>query len=59
MEVKEANKVFVRIEFPTVRVLKENLWMHHLYAPKGMIKGFEDEDGIECNEDGSYKPKNK
>lgn len=59
MEVKKANKVFVRVEFPTVRVLKENFHYMHLHAPKGMIKGFEDENGVECNEDGSYKPKNK
>lgn len=53
---KKANKVFVRIEFPTVRVLKENMRIWHLHSPKGMIKRFEDEDGVECNEDGTYKP---
>ena len=59
MEVKKANKVFVRIEYPDVKVLKENLNYIHLHAPSGFIKHFEDENGVECNEDGSYKPKNK
>tara|TARA_Y100000401_G_C8155839_1_gene141837 strand:- start:7 stop:204 length:198 start_codon:yes stop_codon:yes gene_type:complete len=50
-----AEKVFVRIKFPSVRVLKENIGLWHLHAPKGRIVGYEDENGIKCNEDGSYK----
>ena len=52
--MKKANKVFVRIEFPTIRILKENVSLWYLHAPKGMIKGFEDENGIECDEEGCY-----
>ena len=55
--MKKAEKVFVRIKFPTVRVLKENIAFWHLHAPtSGSIDGYEDQDGVECNEDGSYKP---
>lgn len=58
MEVKKANKVFARIEYPDKKVLKENLHYIHLHTPIGTIKCFEDENGVECNEDGSYKLKN-
>ena len=50
-----AEKVFVRIKFPSVRVLKENMALWHLHVPKGRIARYEDENGIECNKDGSYK----
>lgn len=56
--MKKANKVFVRIEFPSVRVLKENMGIWHLHAPKGMIKGFEDENGVECDKEGYYTTQN-
>ena len=55
--MKKAEKIFVRVEFKTVRVLKENLWIWHLHAPTGSIAGYEDQDGIECNKDGYYKLK--
>lgn len=51
---RKAKKVFVRIKFPTVRVLKENVGFWHLHAPTGNIAGYEDQDGVECNKDGSY-----
>jgi len=54
--MKKAEKVFVRIKFPSVRVLKENLFIWHLHAPMGSIASYEDQDGVECNKDGSYKP---
>ena len=54
--MKKAEKVFVRIKFPSVRVLKENMRNWHLHVPTGSIDGYEDQDGVECNEDGSYKP---
>ena len=51
-----AEKVFVRITFPSIRVLKENIAFWHLHAPtSGTLDGYEDENGIECNKDGSYK----
>ena len=51
--MKKAEKIFVRIEFPNTRVLKENITMFNLYrAPMGRIVGFEDENGVECTEAG-------
>ena len=57
--MKKAEKVFVRIEFPSTRVLKENLWMFNMnHAPMGNIVGFEDENGVECSKEG-YPLKSK
>jgi|TARA_R110002167_G_scaffold84969_5_gene230731 hypothetical protein len=56
--MKKAKKVFARVEFPKVRVLKENIWLWHLHAPKGNVVGYEDENGIECSEAG-YPIKSK
>jgi|21_taG_2_1085346.scaffolds.fasta_scaffold74106_2 hypothetical protein len=53
--MKKAEKVFVRIKFPSVRVLKENLHLWHLHAPTGELDGYEDQDGVECNKNGYYK----
>lgn len=51
--MKKAEKIFVRIEFPRTKVLKENISMFNLYrAPMGTIVGFEDENGVECTEAG-------
>ena len=54
MKIKKAEKVFVRIEFASVRVLKENMRNWHLHVPTGKITGYEDENGVECNEIGLY-----
>ena len=58
MKAKKANKVFVRVRYSESRILKENFHYIHLHAPMGRIICFEDENGVECNEDGSYKLKN-
>ena len=56
--MKKAEKVFVRVKFKTVRVLKENIQFWHLHSPTtGSIDGYEDENGVECSKDGSYKLK--
>tara|TARA_Y100000287_G_C14100326_1_gene294841 strand:+ start:484 stop:660 length:177 start_codon:yes stop_codon:yes gene_type:complete len=56
--MKKAEKVFVRVKFPTVRVLKENIRFWHLHSPTaGSIAGYEDQNGVECDEDGYYKLK--
>ena len=52
--MKKAKKIFVRIEFPTIRVLKENMDKWHLHSTQGIIKGYEDEKGIECDYKGNY-----
>ena len=56
--MKKANKVFVRIDFPSVRVLKENMSLWRLHAPKGVMRGFEDENGVECDKEGYYTTQN-
>jgi hypothetical protein len=55
--MKKAEKVFVRVKFKTVRVLKENLRLWHLHVPTGSIDGYEDQNGVECSKDGYYELK--
>jgi hypothetical protein len=55
--MKKAEKVFVRVKFKTVRVLKENLRLWHLHVPTGNIDGYEDQNGVECSKDGYYELK--
>ena len=52
--MKKADKVLVRLGFSDVVVSKEDSESGEYEKPDSYFIGYEDEDGKECEEDGTY-----
>ena len=57
--MKKAKKIFIRIGFEDIIVPIENAEAVIKETPPQYCVGYEDEDGEECEEDGTYLNQNK
>lgn len=57
--IRKTNKIFVRLGFEDIIVTKEESESGEYNTPASYLIGYEDAEGNECEEDGTYLNQNK